>query len=225
MAANYASHVRATRTPQSPVRSRGAWKLAYADFLTALCAFFLVMWLIHGASTEQRSDIAVQFSAPKHNSPALLNSSDAQTAQIAEALSQSDLLAAHASNIIMQVDDGFVRLELVDLDRAPLFNSGEETLNQHGQDLIELTAVAVKPLGLSLSIEGHTDSAPIDRPDYSNWELSSGRANAARRALIGNGVSESRILSVSGLADTRPLQPGEGGLPQNRRLSIVLHTK
>lgn len=225
MATNYASHVRASRTPLSPVRRLGAWKLAYADFLTALCAFFLVMWLIHGASSEQRSDIAAQFSTAEHDAPAAVTVEHADALRLAETLRQSTLLATHASNVTLQTETDFIRLDLVDLDRSPLFDNGEATLNQHGEDLIELTAMALASLALDISIEGHTDNAPVNRPNYSNWELSSDRANAARRALISYGIVPDRILSVAGLADTRPLQPGEGGLPQNRRLSILIHTK
>ncbi|MEQ9316545.1 MAG: OmpA family protein [Henriciella sp.] len=225
MAGNYASHIRASRTPLSPVRRLGAWKLAYADFLTALCAFFLVMWLIHGASSDQRSDIAGQFSPARQNEATATATESAEVLQLAEAIRQSQLLSTHASNVVLQIENDFIRLDLVDLDRSPLFDNGEETLNRHGAELIQLTAMALKPLALQISIEGHTDNAPINRPDYSNWELSSGRANAARRALIEHGIAPSEILSVAGLADTRPLRPGQGGLPQNRRLSILIQTK
>lgn len=225
MAGHYASHIRASRTPLSPTRRQGAWKLAYADFLTALCAFFLVMWLIHGASNEQRSDVAAQFSNPMPAPPLSREPVISQPERVGDLLRQSELLSSHASNVVIEVEDDHVRLELVDLDRAPLFDSGEEALNQHGHTLLELTALVIKPLDLTLSIEGHTDNAPLNKPQYSNWELSAGRANAARRALIESGISQANILSVAGLAATRPLQPGEGGLPQNRRLSIVLHTQ
>ena len=76
---------------------------------------------------------------------------------------------------------------------------------------------------MPFSIEGHTDSDPINRVNYSNWDLSADRANAARRALLAQGIAPSRVRSVAGLADTRPLDANSTNLPQNRRLSIVVH--
>ena len=208
--------------PLAPTRRQGAWKLAYADFLTALCAFFLVMWLIHGVSGDQKENLAAQFSSPA--SAAHAGQAPAVTA-IPESLEGSELLSGKSVNVSLQREENALRLELIDLDRAPLFQKGESRLNARGQKLIQLAADAITPTGLMLSIEGHTDSDPIRRPGYSNWELSADRANAARRLLISSGLPASRIRSVSGLADTRPLASEAADLPQNRRLSIVVHLK
>ena len=206
--------------PLAPTRRQGAWKLAYADFLTALCAFFLVMWLIHGVSGEQKEDLAAQFSTAAIGASA----EDASAlSPVPASLKDSELLNRDTLNVSLQHENGTLRLELIDLDRAPLFEKGESSLNARGRKLIQLAADAIAPTGLMLSIEGHTDSDPIRRADYSNWELSSDRANAARRLLVANGVPAARIRSVSGLADTRPLASESRDLPQNRRLSIVVH--
>ncbi|MEM5517640.1 OmpA family protein [Henriciella sp. AS95] len=208
--------------PLAPVRRQGAWKLAYADFLTALCAFFLVMWLIHGASNDQRADIAGQFSSSSKLEPHLTTVTEPESNLILEQLYASSLLQQHRDNVFVQANDGGIRVELIDLERMPLFNKGEATLNDRGTLVINLAAKAIAGLGLPVAIEGHTDSAPMLRAGYSNWELSSDRANAARRALLAGGVDASQIRSVSGLADTRPLEDGRADLPQNRRLSIVI---
>ncbi len=225
MADYSASYRRAGRMPLAPIRRQGAWKLAYADFLTALCAFFLVMWLIHGASKDQRAEIAGQFGSHPASTTSLSALPIDPIAPVMETLEESELLRDHATNVIVHADGKLIRLELVDLDRSPLFDKGNASLNPRGQEVIALAAKAVSALSLPVSIEGHTDSDPISRDNYSNWELSADRANAARRGLLEGGVDGSLIQSVAGLADTRPLQDGPSDLPQNRRLSIVVHIK
>ena len=223
MATYYAASRCAGRTPQAPVRRPGAWKLAYADFLTALCAFFLVMWLVHGVTLDQKADLAEQFGAPPEvmtiSSTPAFSSSEAAYAR----LSQMPLMKNDIVNVDVTSGDSELRIELADLDRLPLFEPGNEKLNKRGQDLIALAADAINRLGYTVSIEGHTDSRPVERADYSNWELSAGRANAARRALVEQGVTSTLIVSVTGYADTRPIAPEAPYLPQNRRLSIVFH--
>ena len=110
-----------------------------------------------------------------------------------------------------------------DQPSSPLFETGKSTLNTRGERLIALSSQAISELGRPVSIEGHTDNRPIHRVGYSNWELSADRANAARRALIVNRVPERLVAGVTGLADTRPLSNKNPSLPQNRRLSIVVH--
>ena len=215
------------RMPLAPTRRQGAWKLAYADFLTALCAFFLVMWLIHGVSGQDKEDLARQFTPP---GATVTQTKAAKTAPsslmpVPPSLLQSGLLSENSMNVSLQRERHALRLDLIDLDRAPLFEKGESQLNARGRNLIEMAAVAIAPTGYAVSIEGHTDSDPVRRKDYSNWELSADRANAARRLLVASGISQSRIRSVSGLADTRPLDSEAADLPQNRRLSIVIHLK
>ena len=225
MAQNYATSMRAGQAPLSPVRQRGAWKLAYADFLTALCAFFLIMWLVHGVSGDQKAELAEQFGGATSaiSDTAFTVDDHLQYDTLLARLDASKLTEAHPALVQLDEDAGTVRLELVDLELSPLFDRGEATLNEHGLAVMTLAAKAINPLDIELSIEGHTDSAPIRRAAYSNWELSSDRANAARRSLVASGLDPSRVRSVSGLADTRPLQGNAADLPQNRRLSIVLH--
>ena len=222
MAGQFSSLVPGGRTPRAPTRRLGAWKLAYADFLTALCAFFIVMWLVSGASSEERTDLARQFGA-EH---IVASSSDPENSPkhtiIEASLQDSALFAEHSTNVSLTHFRGGIRIELIDLDRAPLFENGMESLNDRGETLVALAADVLDPIGLPISLEGHTDSQPVNREGYSNWELSSGRANAARRALIENGFPEDLIASVSGLSDTKPLRADAPYLPQNRRLSIVV---
>ena len=103
-----------------------------------------------------------------------------------------------------------------------MFENGDGSLNETGQQLTRLTGSAISHLSFPVMIEGHTDSNPSLTEGYSNWELSSDRANSARRLLIEAGVSEDRIKSVAGLADTRPLLQNAPQDGVNRRISIVL---
>ncbi len=223
MAGHYSSQALEGRTPQAPIRRLGAWKLAYADFLTALCAFFIVMWMVSGASSEERADLARQFGAGKMEAVSVEPDQESTVSHVEALLTKSALFSDNSTNVTLTRFKDGLRIELIDLDQAPLFENGMENLNERGESLIALASGILKTIGRPISLEGHTDSQPVNRQDYSNWELSSGRANAARRGLIANGFPEYLIASVSGLSDTKPLRPDAPYLPQNRRLSIVVH--
>lgn len=214
--------------PLAPIRQTGGWKLAYADFLTALCALFLVLWLVHGATPEQKENVAEQFGAPglataQAFKPLSLTPARTGTSALADTLRNSALLAEPAGHVAISEIENGVRIDLLDPELAPLFEKGAASLNARGDDLIALTAGALALIDMPFSIEGHTDSDPIHRTNYSNWDLSADRANAARRALLAHGIKPARVRSVAGLADTRPLDASSTNLPQNRRLSIVVH--
>ena len=227
MAGEYASFGPDGRTPRAPVRRLGAWKLAYADFLTALCALFIVMWLVSGTNSDDREEVARQFGAkPLATSTGPTTTSAPSPLIIAEnALKRSALLSSDLGEVKMSRSANSIRIELLDLQMTPLFDTGAETLNDRGRALIGLAAEALTHIDYHVSIEGHTDSLPIARSDYSNWELSAGRANAARRELIQQGFPAQLIAGVAGLADTKPLDGMAAYLPQNRRLSIVVHVE
>lgn len=207
--------------PAAPTRKMGTWKLAYADFLTALCAFFLVMWIIHGVSTGERQELAQQFGA-KAEAEAFQAPPETQAASIADALSEHAAFADFGSSVTISAEGDFVRIDLSDMTERPLFETGNGSLNATGEHLTRLAGSAIAVLDYPVMIEGHTDSNPTRTAGYSNWELSSDRANSARRLLIEAGVPESRIRGVSGLADTRPLLQNAPEDGVNRRISIVL---
>ncbi|WP_169711716.1 OmpA/MotB family protein [Henriciella litoralis] len=209
--------------PLAPTRRTGAWKLAYADFLTALCALFLVLWLVHGATSEQKESVAEGFGGKAVNTVQAMSLTPSPRDQLSSKIQSTPLFSDETESVTLQTTKEGVRINLLDPERAPLFEKGDATLNTHGESLIALTAAALAVIDYPVSIEGHTDSDPINRANYSNWDLSSERANAARRALVANGLDATRIRSVAGLADTQPLDPDATNLPQNRRLSIVIH--
>jgi chemotaxis protein MotB len=283
----------------------GAWKVAYADFVTAMMAFFLLLWLLNAVTEEQKKGIAQYFRptiAPQssqsqeailNGTPAVMSevsgasaaeasvdvddsaddadsnptsaanpnpSPDDQPAsgsgvtpavngakpvdinqaqevvakaeakqfdevkqKIEEQIKQDPGLADLKNNIdIRQTPEGLM-IELLDKEKISMFPSGSAEMNDRSRQLLQLVARVISPLPNKLSISGHTDATPYQgKVDYSNWELSTDRANAARRALETFGVNENRMENVAGKADTDPKVKEDPRSPENRRISIVL---
>ena len=257
----------------------GAWKVAYADFVTAMMAFFLLMWLLNATTEDQRKGIADYFNPtipisqvsgggtgalngstvfsedtlvkdgsggvkpmfdevekPPESEPE--NPTEERTAfEAAEegklrnieqdllqrALSESaDSLARHIQT--RMTPDGLV-IELVDVDDRPLFELGSPNPSPTMTKLLDIVAGAVGQVTNNVAISGHTDSRPYSGArNYTNWELSTDRANTARRLMVQAGLSIDQIAEVSGKADTEPLTQ-DGFAPQNRRISITLLTR
>ena len=223
MAVAYSSRRITGRRPAAPARKMGTWKLAYADFLTALCAFFLVMWIVHGVPAEDKAELAQQFSGEADVTElAALPIVDTTAMDLATRLRSDPGLLAYGSSVTITAEPDLIRIDLTDMATRPLFETGDGGLNETGIALTRTTGIVLAHLPYQLRIEGHTDSNPSLTEGYSNWELSADRANSARRILEAAGVAPERVRAVSGLADTRPLLPASPDLPANRRISIVL---
>lgn len=231
----------------------GAWKVAYADFVTAMMAFFLLMWLLNATTEDQRRGLADYFnpSIPIAavsgggadaldgkeviRAPALSIASptdstndqlvgipdDAMVAAMEAALvGEETELSDHIS--IRMSPEGLV-IELTDRDSRPLFASGRADPSPILMKLTAAVAQALEEVSNTIKIVGHTDSRRYANglQGYSNWELSSDRANAARRMIKEAGLPEVRITEVSGKAATMPLveDPLDA---RNRRISITL---
>jgi len=301
----------------------GAWKVAYADFVTAMMAFFLLLWLLNVTTKEQKNGIADYFTpsnaavdsasgaggilggttitvegpsvtesspiavsdpvAQRYNSyaedeadesgstvqepndnpetgglnsgktadqtvdspdnktttnpnetpseeelnKALAEREKKQFEAVAEELRQAiqkvpELLNMQDSLIIDQTPEG-LRIQIVDREGYSMFPRGSARMDPKADELLKLVASAVTKLPNKLSISGHTDSTPYANINgYSNWELSSDRANATRRTLKDAGIPESRVSTVVGRADREPFVKGDASDPRNRRLSIIL---
>jgi len=209
------------RKPPAPVRKPGNWKLAYADFLTALCALFLVMWIVHGTSQTDRQDLAQQFSKDAQTqvtSASTIDKTSALSVILKTHLAEADL----DTRVSLTEYPNHIQLDLSDFIDTPLFETGDGLLNKSGEDLVATVGQLLSALPQTLAIEGHTDSNPIVGKTYTNWELSSQRAHAARRLLLENGVDAARIQAVTGRADTSPLDERFPDLPANRRISILV---
>ena len=246
----------------------GAWKVAYADFVTAMMAFFLLMWLLNATTEEQRKGIADYFnptipisrisgggsdglngssifteqtyakmgtgatrdaSAGRPSTSTSTDNEKAETTAVEEAIKQQLELAltedASALNEHIQVKlspEGIV-MELVDSEDVPLFEVGQSRPTELLVTLVQTVAESFGAFGNSVKIVGHTDSLTF-RNDivFDNWDLSTERANVARRLLVENGFPLARIEEVSGRADTDLLIAEDPYAAQNRRISITL---
>lgn len=214
---------RAGRMPALPSRKMGTWKMAYADFLTALMAFFMLMWLVSGVSPESRAAIASEFKTQGAASAASLPKVPDEAAQLFSLLHLTETLKQAGDSVVLTAEPDGVRLDLVDTSGRPLFESASGALTPAGRALVSAAATTLAPLPNPLSIEGHTDAFGLAKAGYSNWELSSDRANEARRLLELGGVTSDRLRAVTGLSDTQPLDPGQPHLAQNRRISLKVH--
>ena len=319
----------------------GAWKVAYADFVTAMMAFFLLMWLLNAASEESLSGIADYFtptailSSSKSGAGGMLggtsmlspgaqstsrsapgvtvslnplsteevpddeglpgvkkgNTEDTEMTDelsdlalaedefgdgggdnlrdgedglrddyegmgaeqafdestlddkaskellakleqqeferaekaLREAIAESPELKGFAENLIIDMTPEGMRIQIADAEKSTMFPSGSARMLPHTKKLLNKIMQAVLTLPNDIAILGHTDSVPyLGDNGYSNWELSTDRANASRRALIEQGLPGSRIIRVVGMADMDPLVPEDPASPQNRRISVLI---
>ena len=251
----------------------GAWKIAYADFVTAMMAFFLLMWLLASVGKHELEGISEYFNRPISaaffesgasssvlqggGTDAVRNKGEIrkgdpqdpknrlkagkmtqtkeskdeekkfkQVAQeLKKAIEKNKELQKIANQIKVDITTEGLRIQIVDEQNRPMFQSGSAQLQSYTISLIKELSDVIKEMPNKISISGHTDSTPYSKREdgYSNWELSADRANAARRELIKNSVDKTRIKRVVGLADSQHLNPDRNS-PENRRISIILMT-
>jgi chemotaxis protein MotB len=225
----------------------GAWKVAYADFVTAMMAFFLVMWLV-GQSQEVKSAVAGYFNDPvafaqsvaigvlpggagvDNNAPGTPTTIEAAHAvleaaaeQIRQRLNEIPSLSELRDQVEFSVTPEGLRIELVDADESSFFSSGSSVLRGESNTLLGVIGRELSALDNEIVIEGYTDSTPYaSGARYTNWELSADRANAARRSLEQQGLAHERIASVIGHADRLLRHPDEPSNSGNRRVSILV---
>ncbi len=291
----------------------GAWKVAYADFVTAMMAFFLLLWLLNATTEEQRKGISNYFApesvsrnssgsggvlggnqasrqdqaASSPNTPGVLvpipqasggqtqEAEDSSSASESEeenyantdepsenvlpmdqadsvgeggaegyhdvvregeeqsfaevetamlkALDESPQLHKLADNLLIDRTDEGLRIQMIDQDQVAMFSLGSAKMNDHTKELLKRMAAILSRLPNKISVTGHTDATPYSTPEgYGNWELSSDRANASRRALMQAGIPASQFARVVGKADQEPLLPKDPTNSRNRRISIVV---
>lgn len=273
----------------------GSWKIAYADFITTMMAFFLLLWLLSITTTEQKKGISDYFlgvadviETPKvvdqthgdesstaakpqaaqdqpsdtltadsggseGNLPADGGAGSADNAmgggaaggasgnsaiqshknhevQLFKAAEETLLTAVKetpgmremADHLVVQHEEEGLRIQLIDQDKRPLFNSGSAEMPEHTRQLLRLVAQVVKKVPHNIVISGHTDAIPFSKEGYTNWELSFDRANASRKALLTAGLPAARIQAVIGKESNDPLLVDEPMSPRNRRICITL---
>lgn len=264
----------------------GSWKVAFADFATAMMAFFLLMWLMEATTEEQRGAISEYFNNPSdvqgaspvpspspiqgpggastsmiklgggmelHHDPAppapispptpgtqTATRPDDDGAQeekldnerlaglleaLRKGIDERESLAKYKDQILLDVTPEGVRIQIIDHERRSMFPLGSARLEGFSSDIIKELAHIVSSVPNRISISGHTDMKPYVAVNYTNWELSADRANAARRALIAGGLAAEKIGRVVGLASSVLLDPAVPEGPVNRRISIVVMNK
>jgi chemotaxis protein MotB len=216
----------------------GAWKVAYADFVTAMMALFIVLWLLSASEKVQKA-VGGYFQDPtgqgKQTGSTSAGVGETLTLtkdqlqqikeKIQEAMKQIPAFKDMQNQIKMTVTAEGLRIDLLETKRGLFFDTGNPKPTEAGGDILKVLAAELVKLPNKIVIEGHTDSTPYGRPDYSNWELSSDRANAARRILTESGLDDSRISQVRGFADQRLLLKDDPTNPSNRRISIIVRNQ
>lgn len=223
----------------------GAWKVAYADFVTAMMALFLVLWLVSQADVKLKQSIAAYFRSPGvfdtmqggilsqakkvSKEPESLTSKDdeqilfsvAQTLQ--KKFDTRPEFSKLKDQVKIEITEEGLKIQIIDKADQISFSSGSAKLTPEAEALLKEIALAICELPNQINIGGHTDSHvfPSDN-GYTNWELSADRANAARRVLQAGCVTPEQIHRIVGFADTEPMVPDDPYSPANRRISITV---
>ena len=252
----------------------GAWKIAYADFVTAMMAFFLLMWLLSMVDGKARGGIAEYFKTPikvalagnnsvgesaiilpgggkdltktsgqvNNNLPAQASKSfDLKNAK--EVMERAELvkmrtmknkldaliesnpkLNPYKNQLLLDITSEGLRIQIVDESKRPMFALASVELEPRAKDILSVLAPTFNTLPNKISLSGHTDATqyPPSAKNYTNWELSAGRALEARRVLVEGGMEESRLVRVIGLASAVLLDEKDPLNPINRRISIIV---
>jgi chemotaxis protein MotB len=253
----------------------GAWKIAYADFVTAMMAFFLLMWLLGSTTEGDKKGIADYFASPLKIALLSAGSGSGDSSHVlkgggedltrttgqvkrgeiesqrstinlrvlkaeqirAEIARLEDLkfkveqkiesnarLAGMRSQITLEMTADGLRIQIVDAEGRPMFASGSPEVQPHMRELLQALGGLLAEVPNRLTLEGHTDATPFPGGErgYSNWELSSDRANASRRELLAGGLPDSQVLRVQGLASSVLHVPADPRAPANRRISVLV---
>jgi chemotaxis protein MotB len=273
----------------------GAWKIAYADFVTAMMAFFMVMWLVTAVSKEQRAAIFDYFKNPSMEpgksakpapgqmgpggaSTAVINlgggldapktslkkteaigatvmtspappidlksdeekAADAEEARkllekqqldalmddLKEAISKSQALQPFKDQLLLDITPDGLRIQILDAQNRPMFDLGSARLKPYTNDILREVTSYLRTVPNRLSVTGHTDTTPYAGvTGYTNWDLSTDRANAARRSMESAGLETERIARVVGLASSVLFDKEHPRSAVNRRISIVVMTE
>jgi chemotaxis protein MotB len=216
----------------------GAWKVAYADFVTAMMALFIVLWLLSASEKVQKA-VGGYFQDPtgQGRQTGTTTSGIAETLSLnqnqlnqikekmQEAMRQIPTFKDMQKQVKMTITAEGLRIDLLETKSGMFFATGNPTPTSAGGELLKVLAGELSKIPNKIVIEGHTDSTPYGRPDYSNWELSADRANAARRILNDSGLGADRISQVRGFADQRLLLKNDPTNPSNRRISIIVRNQ
>lgn len=228
----------------------GSWKVAYADFTTTMMALFLVLWLT-AQDTKIKEAIERAFKNPfasltkesvgiipnkdAHATHQQRGNFDSPSAVQLELLRRvtEDLARFLQSNpedqhtVKLEVSSDGLRIHVFDRSHRPVFEPGTTQFTPYGNWVFSTMAwVVTRYPNFLVDLEGHTEAGTRPpRPDYTPWELSADRANAARRELLRHGVPSTQIFRVSGLGDTQPMTDLTPTDESNRRVTVLLRVR
>ncbi len=227
----------------------GSWKVAYADFVTAMMAVFLLLWLLNmtsaqkkaalsqyfqnhsifekggGSAVGKRSDVPGQGVLDPAAMPTAISQQKSFTASdVAKKLKEKiqDKSKEFKDRVFVINDNGNLRIEITDADGSSFYAPGGTEINENGRALLNEIATLLVGVDNKIMIEGHTDSVTYKTGDKSNWDLSTLRATNARQVLEKAGVKSQQVQQVAGYADTRPFVRENPADAKNRRISIVI---
>lgn len=232
----------------------GAWKVAYADFVTAMMALFLVLWLV---SQDQKIKEAVERSfrnpfasvtkestgiipAPKETMTVMARNGNFDSASAVElnmlrklaqdltAMLQTNPEAAEEKTVDLEMTPEGMRISVFDRNNKPIFEPNSSEFTPYGTWVFTTLAWQISRFtnNFNVELEGHTlRGAEYPNPAFGPWELSTARANAARRKLLDHDVQPNQILKVAGFADTQPLPNLDVTSESNRRVGVLLKLK
>lgn len=256
----------------------GAWKIAFADFMTAMMAFFLMMWLLGAVSKAELKGISEYFSTPikvvlsggpsvgsassivqgggtdlsrregevKKGGYGALGSKpkDLKAAKeelerleveklnrlktrVESSIEKHKMLRMFRKQLFLDVMGDGLRIQIVDEKNRPMFDLASAQLQPYTKEILHEIGTILNDVPNKISISGHTDAKPFagGEQGYSNWELSTDRANACRRELIAGGMDKDKVIRVVGLASSVLLDKENPESPANRRISIVVMNK
>ncbi|WP_040725666.1 flagellar motor protein MotB [Thiomicrorhabdus sp. Kp2] len=245
----------------------GAWKIAFADFMTATAAFFLMLWVLGGTNDEEMKAMAEFFRDPTviESSPMSLVESkeagrtsdamidmggfkdspkgqegnedgsgkaeekaqmEAMKLELEKQIAESDSLSQLKEQLKIDVTPNGLQVQILDDRKRPMFGSGVDLPKEYASKLLQEVGKVLATTNNKISIAGHTDSSGYhNSSEYTNWELSADRANAARRLLLKGGVNSNQIAQAVGMSDTVPFDKENPYNPRNRRISIIVLNK
>jgi len=214
----------------------GAWKVAYADFVTAMMALFIVLWLLNSSQqikeavggyfkdpTGTAKNVGSDMTGAGENFVISKDNMEQLKEQLQKAIREVPNFDKLKNHIDMTVTNEGLRIELSESATGTFFDSGSPKISGDGSELLTALAQDLGKLPNKLALEGHTDSKQYtEGGTYGNWELSTDRANAARRLMMQHGVGENQVTQVRGFADQRLRKKDEPLDPSNRRISLIV---
>lgn len=257
----------------------GAWKIAYADFVTAMMAFFLLMWLLGSTSKAQKEGISEYFKTPLKvalmggtsvgasdtlikggggkdmtkkqgqvkpvdgppgkqkavdvkDAKAALEKAEAEKLEllkdkIEKTIENSPNLSKFKDQLLLDITPEGLRIQIVDEQNRPMFESAKAEMQPYAKQILREIGQMLNGVTNKISLSGHTDAVSYASGEkrYSNWELSSDRANASRRELVAGGMDETKVLRVVGLSSASLFDKDDPLNPINRRISIIVMNK